>query len=316
MTVKLPEELQFIQNGAAPQKKWEGTMHGKTCVITGGTSGVGLEAVKQYVLGGANIVLVCRNLKKAQQLIASLENPHQVDIKIIVADFSNLDQVRQAANQVLEQTSNIDVLINSAGLHSTRKTYTDQGFETVFCVNHLASFLFTYLLMERIIASGPARIIQVSSEGHRFNGLRLDDLNWKKRHYTGLRGYGASKTAQLYTVWKWAKLLEGTQVTINAMHPGNVKTQIGANNGKLYNWFLHNVTWHFLTDAKVSGEALYYLGGDPALAQVSGKFFNITVEEKPAKHALRSDLEEIVWNKTLEMCGLTTPTEKEEHHAL
>ncbi|MGL5530958.1 MAG: SDR family NAD(P)-dependent oxidoreductase, partial [Culicoidibacterales bacterium] len=172
-------------------------------------------------------------------------------------------------------------------------------------VNHLAAFLLTKILLERLIASQPARIIQINSEGHRFNGLDINDLNWKKRKYTGLRSYGASKTAQLLTVWQLAAQLQGTGVTINAMHPGAVRTNIGENNGKIYRWFLHHVTWRFLQAPEVAGEALYYLATAPELSTVSGKFFNLTIVEQPAKHALNQKNQQEIWQKSLEMTGLT-----------
>ena len=174
----------------------------------------------------------------------------------------------------------------------------------VYCVNHLAPFLFTNLLIERLKQSSPARIIQVNSEGHRFNGLKIDDINWEKRHYTGLRGYGASKTAQLLATWELADKLSGTGVTVNAMHPGDVRTNIGNNNGWLYNLFLHKITWYFLRDVKISGEAIYYLAADAELANISGKFFNLTIEEKPAKHALDRDMGKRIWDQSMKMTGL------------
>jgi NAD(P)-dependent dehydrogenase (short-subunit alcohol dehydrogenase family) len=155
-----------------------------------------------------------------------------------------------------------------------------------------------------MIESSPSRIIQVNSEGHRFNGVKVSDMNWRKRIYTGLRGYGSSKSAQLYTVWQLAEDLEGTGVTINAMHPGGVRTNIGNNNGLLYRWFLHHVTWHFLKDPKISGDALYYLASSSELSKVSGKFFNLTIEEKPAKHALDPQTQKEIWDLSMEMSGL------------
>jgi NAD(P)-dependent dehydrogenase (short-subunit alcohol dehydrogenase family) len=122
------------------------------------------------------------------------------DIDIFIADFKELGQVRKTAEEIRDKYDKIDVLINNAGMHSTKLTRTAAGHETVFCVNHLASFLFTMLLQDKMKESAPSRIIQVNSEGHRFNGLDPDDLDWRKRHYTGLGGYGASKTAQLMTV--------------------------------------------------------------------------------------------------------------------
>ena len=153
--------------------------------------------------------------------------------------------------------------------------------------------------------SAPARIIQVNSEGHRFGGLDPDDLNWEHRRYIGLRGYGASKIAQLLTTWEFADRLAGTGVTINAMHPGDVRTNIGNNNGPLYRWFQHNVTWHMLKDPVISGEALYYLAAAPEMADVSGRFFHLTIDEKPAAPALDREVGRRVWDSSLQLTGLT-----------
>jgi len=305
MKLKMPDELIFIKNGKAVQKKSTTTMEGKVCVITGATSGVGLEAIKRLARGGAHVVMVCRNLEKAERISREIKAEWNVPVDIVIADFSCLDEVRNAAALIIKNYPKIDVLINSAGIHSTKRVYTSEGFEMVFCVNHLAPFLFTQLLIDRLKESAPARIIQVNSEGHRFNGLNPEDINWEKRNYTGLRGYGASKTAQLLTVWELADLLKGSNVTINALHPGDVKTNIGNNNGWLYKWFLHHVTWHFLKDPVISGEAIYYLASDPEMSDVSGRFFNLTIDEKPAAHALDRSMGKRIWELSMKMTGLS-----------
>lgn len=304
MAFKLPDELIFMKNGKAVQKKSTASMSGKVCVVTGATSGVGLEASKRLAEGGAHIVIVCRNSQKAELISAELREVFKVSVDIIIADFSDLDDVRRAADLVLQTYPRIDVLINSAGLHSTKRLYTREGFELVFCVNHLASFLFTKLLIPRMKESAPSRILQVNSEGHRFNGLDPNDLNWKKRPYTGLRSYGASKTAQLLTVWELSDQLKESQVTINALHPGDVRTNIGNNNGWLYKSFLHHVIWHSLKDPVISGDALYYLASAPEMSEVSGRFFNLTIAEKPAAHALDREMGKRILALTMKMTGL------------
>ena len=303
---KLPAELIFIENRQAIQKTTTASMAGKVCLVSGSTSGVGLEAVKRLARGGAQLVMICRNPGKAEAIRAQIVAQHKVRVDIIPADFSILDDVRKAAELLLKDYPRIDVLINSAGLHSTTRTVTQAGFETVFCVNHLAPFLLTYLLIDRLKQSAPARIIQVNSEGHRFGGLDVNDLNWERRRYMGLRGYGASKTAQLLTIWEFADRLKGSEVTINAMHPGDVKTNIGQNNGPLYRWFQNHVIWRTLKDPVISGEALYYLAAAPELADVSGRFFHLTIDEKPAAHALDRAKGRKVWNLSLQMTGLTS----------
>jgi retinol dehydrogenase-13 len=301
---KLPDELIFLENRRAIQKNTSASMSGKVCVVSGSTSGVGLEAVKRLARGDAHIVMVCRNPDKAQIIRNELVAQYNVTIEIVRSDFSDLGDIHEAANILLRDYPHIDVLINSAGLHSTTRTTTKGGFETVFCVNHLAPFLLTYLLLERMKQCAPARIIQVNSEGHRFGGLDLGDLDWKRRHYLGLRAYGASKVAQLLTTWEFADRLKGSGVTINAMHPGDVKTNIGNNNGPLYRWFLHNVTWHTLKDPVISGEALYYLAAAPELADTSGRFFHLTIDEKPAAPALDREKGRRIWDMSLQLTGL------------
>ena len=126
-------------------------------------------------------------------------------------------------------------------------------------------------------------------------GLDLDDLNWEKRRYKGLQSYGASKVAQLLTVWEMAEELQGSGVTINAMHPGEVRTNIGMNNERLYRWYKRYVLWWMLKEPEISGEAIYYLAAAPEMQQVSGRFFNQTIDEKPAPHALDRALGKRVW---------------------
>ena len=213
--------------------------------------------------------------------------------------------MRAAADKILDQYPRIDVLINNAGLHNTHRTVTADGIETVFYVNHLSSFLFTRLLLNRMIESAPARIIQVNSQGHRFGGLKLSDLNWEKRLYKGLQGYGASKTAQLLTVWELADHLEGSGVTINAIHPGAVKSNIGMNNGLLYRLYKRFFIWWFLKDPVISGEAIYYHAAAPEMASVNGRFFNLTIDEKPASHALDRTVGKRIFEISEALTGLS-----------
>lgn len=314
--MKLPEELQFIENARMPQNTTTARLDGKVCIVTGATSGVGYETAKQLAHAGAHLVLVCRNPEKAQEVKAELTALTKAEVDLVHADFANLDNVQSAAHQILQQFPAIHVLINNAGIHLTKRTLTADGFETAFGVNHLASFLFTRLLLERMIASAPARIIQVNSEGHRFGGLKLDDLQWEKRRYRGLQGYGASKTAQLLTVWELAERLNGTGVTINAVHPGEVATNIGMNNGFLYRWYQKYILFPLLKDPKVSGEALYYFAAAPELSVTSGKFFNLTIEEKPAAHALDRTIGKRIWDISEELTGLHHKINTMENPAL
>ncbi len=302
--MKLPEELQFIENARLPQKTTDARLDGRLVVLTGATSGVGYQAARHLAQGGAQLALVCRSAAKAASVQAELQRDTTAQVDVVIADFANLSEVRQAAQTILARYPRIDVLINNAGLHNTHRQLTQDGIEMVFCVNHLASFLLTRLLLPRLLASAPARIIQVNSQGHRFGGLDLDDLNWEKRHYKGLQSYGASKVAQLLTVWEMADELAGSGVTINAMHPGEVRTNIGMQNERLYRWYKRYVLWWMLKQPDISGEALYYLAAAPEMQSVSGRFFNQTIDEKPAAHALDRALGKRVWHISQELTGL------------
>jgi NAD(P)-dependent dehydrogenase (short-subunit alcohol dehydrogenase family) len=294
---KLPEQLNFLSNRNAEQKSTSGSLKGKTCVINGATSGVGLSALKYLVNAGADIVMLARDLKKAEKVRDLMESQkNSVDIDILYSDFSELDTVRKVSETILKNYPRIDLLINSAGIFCTSRTITSEGFEIVFCINHLAPFLLVRLLLERLKDSAPARIIHVNSQGHRFNGLDINDLHWEKRMFNGYKSYGASKTAQLLTTWELADMLKSSGVTINAMHPGAVKTNIGLNNGPLYRWYSLHIIWHFLDDPRISGEALYYLAASPEMENISGRYFNLTIDEKPAIHALDSEMAKKIWD--------------------
>ena len=294
----------MLMNNRMPHHRSSASLRGKTAVISGATSGVGLAGATEMARHGCGLVLVARNEAKVRQVAATLAEQFEVPVRHYLADFADLEEVRRAAERIAGEVDRIDLLINSAGMHSTRRIHTAAGFELVFCVNHLAPFILTHRLIPRLKERAGSRIIQVSSQGHRFNGLDPGDLNWNRRIYTGLRGYGASKTAQLLTVWELADRLRGTGVSINAMHPGEVRSNIGGNNGRLYNWYKSRILWKSLKDVTLSGESLHYLAADPALEGVTGTYFNRTHPEKPAPHALDREVGRMIWEETLHMTGL------------
>ena len=273
-----------------PQKTTSARMDGKLCVITGATSGVGLAAVHRLARGGANIVMVCRNAAKAHKLQEELQRDYKIQADYFIADFERLVEVRRASEFIALKYRKINVLVNNAGIFNKRRRFTIDGNEAVFQVIHLASFLITSVLIPNLKAGAPARILDISSEGHRFGGLNIHDLRWEHRPYIALRSYGAAEMAQLLTSRELARQLKGSGVTVNAMHPSAVRTNIGMNNGIFYRLYNRYILYWFLKDSAVSGEAIYYLAAAPELEKVSGKFFNQTIEETPAAHARNSDM--------------------------
>ncbi len=274
---------------------------GRLLVITGATSGIGYYTCRKYASHGARILSINRNREKSERLCEELKQDFGIESEYLIADMSRLDDVKRVAKQLSEMDDVIDVLIHNAGVYFTRKTTTRDGFETTYAVNYLSSFVMNYLLREKLKAQDRARVILVNSEGHRFAvwGIKPDDMNWKKRRYSGLRAYGSAKTAQLLSMLIFNNYFKGSGVTINAMHPGAVKTATGKENSRLYRRFKSFIIDRMSRSADISAEALYYLGASKEVESKSGKFFNLTTEEIPAPPALDREIAERLWSVSL-----------------
>jgi NAD(P)-dependent dehydrogenase (short-subunit alcohol dehydrogenase family) len=303
----LKDMADFLANEKRLPAPCEASLKGKTAVITGATSGIGLETARLFASRGASLVCCNRSAEKSRLLENELRESYGASVRSILVDFSSMAQTKECASSLLALREPIDVLVLNSGVYHTKLSFTPDGIETVFQVNHLAPFCLTRLLLERLTDENLARILYVNSEGHRFalGGVHLEDLGWRRHHYTGLKSYGAAKTAQLLAMMRFARLLEGSAVTINAMHPGNVKSHIGENNGPLYNWIKKNIVLASAREPVVSAQALLYLAASEDLAGVSGKFYNLTTPEKPAPHARDERLVDAVWHKSDELCGLS-----------
>lgn len=284
----------MIKNNKRDPAICKDSFTGKLVVISGTTSGIGYYTAKEYASQGADIILVNRNEIKTKQQCKEIEKLFNISCKYMIADYNNISEVIELGEKLSSLEEDIDVLIHNAGVYQTKRILTNDSFERVFQVNYLSSFILNYMLKDKLSSQKHARIIFVNSEGHRFavEGLKLDDLNWDKRFYTGLRSYGSAKTAQLLSLFPFTKYYEGTGVTINAMHPGNVKSKMGENNGKIYNFFKRIFVLPSARSAKISADALYYLGASKEVENSNGYFFNLTTIETPAPHALD---EEIAW---------------------
>jgi NAD(P)-dependent dehydrogenase (short-subunit alcohol dehydrogenase family) len=294
--MKKPNPLAFLKLAKIPPKQTTSSMAGKWVWITGATSGIGLSAVHRFAKGKANQLWLVRNQAKAETLKAEVEQRYGIQVRYEVADFADLPALEKTLIKLQHDQPTIDVLINNAGLHSTKRILTKHGLELTLTVNHLASLLITYACLPLLRKQGKGRIIQVNSEGHRFGSFLKDDPHFAKRRYTGLKGYGASKTAQLLTIAQLKDLLFTQGITINAMHPGEVKSNIGLNNGWLYRWFKKLIINRLLQDNQRSADALYYLAAEPTLATTTGQYFYLTEVIEPAKHALNFDYGKDVLN--------------------
>ena len=292
----------MIRNNKSDPKICVNTSCGKLVVITGATSGIGYLTARKYASMGADLYCINRNREKSEALKKEITGEFTVRCEYITADLSKLDEIHRAGKELNRLETEIDVLIHNAGIYLTRKETTSDGLEKVFVIQYLASFIINYLLMDKLKSQEKARIIMVNSEGHRFAawGLKPDDLNWEKRRYSGLKSYGSAKLAQLLSMLVFNEYFQNTGVSINAMHPGAVRTDTGQENGPVYRWVKRNFIDKTLRSPQISAEALYYLGISKEMEAVSGKFFNLTTEEEPAPPALDKEVAYDLWEKSLE----------------
>lgn len=295
----------MIKNSSKKPRICDERCDGKFVVITGTTSGIGYHTARKYASRGANILCINRNAEKSEAFCNEIKMEYGVRCESIIADLSVLRDIHEVANKLLNLDDSIDVLIHNAGIYLTRKELTQDGIEKVFVVNYLSTFIINYVLLERLKKENKARIILVNSEGHRFAvwGIDLEDINFERQRYSGLKSYGVAKTAQLLSMLIFNDLLKGTRVTINAMHPGSVRTESGKDNNPVYKWVKKNIYDRFLKSPEISAEALYYLGVSKELEGISGKFFNLTTEEEPAPPALDRGEAYKLWKKSLELAG-------------
>ncbi|HRZ41549.1 MAG TPA: SDR family NAD(P)-dependent oxidoreductase [Bacteroidales bacterium] len=305
-----PDIMAMIRNNRSAPAICRERFNGKLVVITGATSGVGYVTAKKFAAQGANLLCINRNQEKSERLRQEIEADFGVKCDYRIADLSNLQDVFRVSEELRQWPAAIDVIIHNAGVYLTKRELTPEGFEKTFMVHYLASFVLTHRLMEKFKAQGSGRVILVGSEGHRFAvwGLDTDDLHWEKRRYSGLKSYGSAKTAQLLSMLIFNDQFEGTGVTINTMHPGEVKTDTGQENGRLYRWFKKHIFDKTLKPAEISADALYYLGVSDEVSQVSGKFFNLTTRENPAPPAADREVAKKLWKITLAMTGLDSET--------
>lgn len=298
--------LAMLKNQKLKPLKCNDKFKNRLVVITGATSGIGMDAAKKYASLGADVLTINRNKDKSEELCKMLKEKYNTNCSYFIADFSKLSDVHKVGKELSKLDRNIDVLNHNAGVFLTKKTFTDDNLETVFQTNYLSTFIINYYLKDKFIKQNSGRIIFVNSEAHRFAawGLHLDDLKWDKHKYSGLKSYGAAKMAQLLSMIKFNELFFYTRVTINAMHPGNVKTNSGKDNGKFYKLYKKVIIDKSAKSIENSSESLYYLGVSKKIKDISGKFFNLTTIEEPAPPALDVDEAEKLWLLSIKLGGL------------
>jgi NAD(P)-dependent dehydrogenase (short-subunit alcohol dehydrogenase family) len=253
-------------------------MGGKVCFVTGATAGIGKATALALAAQGAEVIVGGRSRQKAAAIVReiSLKTGNE-KVSYLLADFSDLRQVRAAAGTFQEQHARLDVLINNAGGFFNRRHETVSGVELTFLVNHLAPFLLTNLLLETLVASAPARIVNVSSAAHHYATMDFDDLGFEQG-YSGMKAYARSKLANLLFAYALARRLDPGQVTVNALHPGHVATDIWKTNFPLIGPVLKWVMGLFALSPEEGANTVIYLASSPEATGITGRYF---IEREP-----------------------------------
>jgi NAD(P)-dependent dehydrogenase (short-subunit alcohol dehydrogenase family) len=278
-------------------------MQGKTIVITGGTSGIGEVAAMRLAGMGARIVLVARSKSRGEATLAQLEKAAPgLGHKIHYADISRLADMKKVASEIAASEPRIDVLINNAGALFNARRVTPDGFEYTFATNHMAYFVMTEILRDRLLASVPARIINTASAAHQGAKLDLDDLQSEKGFF-GFRVYGTSKLCNILFTRELARRLQGTGVTANCLHPGFVASRFADESGGLLSPLVR-VAKFFAISPEKGAETIVYLASSPEVSQTSGKYFVKSRPATPSSTARDDRLAQQLWDKTAALAGI------------
>lgn len=279
-------------------------MQGKTVVITGATSGIGTETARALADMGARVVIINRNPQKAEAVAEDLRRTATGSIELVRGDMSSFASIRAAASEVLDRYPKIDVFISNAGVFRARRHETTDGLEEVFAVNHLAPFLLTNLLLERLRASAPSRIVIVASEAHRGGVLDFEDLLLKRRfNFNAWKAYSRSKLSNIMFTYALARRLEGSGVTANCLHPGFVATRLGSGN-KIPIRPVYLLLKPFTISPKKGAETSVYLASSPEVEGVSGKYFDNKRESRSSRVSLEEEPQELLWKMSAELTGI------------
>ena len=278
-------------------------MKDKVVLVTGANSGIGRAASLALAKEGATVVMVARDKERGEAARSeTIRESQNASVDLLLADLSSLESVHQLATEFQRKYSKLHVLINNAGLFNQRRHLTMDGYENTFATNYLAPFLLTNLQLDLLKASAPSRIINVSSVGHYSGHINFDDLNLEKE-YGGWKAYGQSKLALVLFTHELAKKLQGTSVTVNAVHPGTVATNIWSRPlGPV--GFIMALPKLFMTTPRQGAETIVYLASSPDAKDLNGEYLEKLKVKKSSDESYNEEIAQRLWDVSAKLTGL------------
>jgi NAD(P)-dependent dehydrogenase (short-subunit alcohol dehydrogenase family) len=280
-------------------------MAGRTVVVTGGSGGIGKATAAGLAAMGAHVAITGRDRGRAEQAAAEVRATGGPEVGVFVADMSSQAEVRRLAAELLAALPRIDVLVNNVGGFWQTRHGTADGLEHTFALNHLAPFLLTHLLLDRLKESAPARVVTVSSGAQAMGRIDFDDLQGQ-RSYSGQRAYNQSKLANVLFTYELARRLAGTGVTANVLHPGVVRTAFGAEDPGALQRLLVPLVRPFMKTPEQGATTSIHLASAPELEHVTGQYF---ADSRPKRSSARSydeALAQRLWVTSADLVGLPT----------
>lgn len=282
------------------------SLAGKTVLVSGASSGLGLEASVKLASMGAELVLVARDAARGEAAVATVrQRSGSSAVRVMRCDFASLAQVRALAAGVVATCPRLHVLVNNAGSVAARREVTEDGLEWTFAVNHLAPFLLTNLLLDRLRRSAPARVVVVASAAHRGGRMPFDNLQFERGGYTLMRAYARSKLANVLFTRELARRLAGTGVTANSLHPGAVATNIWSHASR-YTQPLLAVAKLFMISAEKGADGIVYLAASPEIDGQTGGYYERNRRVSPSASGLDDALARELWTRSAALVGLPT----------
>ncbi len=282
------------------------SMTGKTVLVTGGTGGIGRATATALANLGAHVVITGRNETRAQEAAAEIRAATgNAGVDALAADLSEQAEIRRLAAEVLARYARLDVLINNVGGSWAHRKLTSDGLEYTFAVNHLAAFLLTDLLLERLKASAPSRVITVSSNAQAMGKIKFDDLQGE-HGFSSQKAYPQSKLANVMFTYELARRLQGSGVTANALHPGVVRTAFGSEDPTGLFKVVVPFAKPFMKTPERGAQTSVYLASSPEVEGVTGKYFSNCKPKSSNKSSYDRVAAAQLWDVSAELVGLST----------